>query len=160
MGFYRRRNIVSAPIQFPAIDFTKKDERVLLFDDRGMYNVIYTGIEIREISEPDLLNMQCTIDFFLWFRYQGDTDVGKIEFINASAPIDIGKPIEDKAIDQLRYRRYHVKGNFRMDFLPGHVGYNQHILGISFRHSDLDRNNLIYIKDVLAGLFNSAVDTF
>ncbi|NJL58310.1 MAG: ABC transporter substrate-binding protein [Desulfobacteraceae bacterium] len=157
MGIYRKLNIVSALIQFQSVTAqdigpsAKKDEWVLLFDGRDMYrtNVIYTGIEIKEISELDVLNLQCTIDFFIWFRYQGDIDVGKLEFINVSAPIDMGQPVHDKEIDQLRYRLYHVKGKFKADFLPSETAYNQHVLGIAFRHPDLDRNNLIYVKDVL-----------
>jgi len=215
MGFYRKRNIVSALIQFQsvtaqdasAIESAKNADWVQTFDGKDMYktNVIYTGIEIKEISDLELLRMECIVDFFIWFRYQGSIDVRNIEFINVSSPIVLkdkykdssmseqlaellnkdknvpptgqpgrdknvspiiqqldheknvsspielgtGKLIRERDLDQLKYKLYHVRGKFKTDFLPGQKAYNQHILGISFRHFGLDRNNLIYVKDVL-----------
>ncbi len=171
MGIYRKGIIVSALIQYQTIiSQDGRDAGVkpgqeggdagakfrVVFGDKNMYqtNVIYTGIEIKEITELDVIGLQCTIDFFIWFRYQGDIDVKKIEFINVAASTDVKKPsIEMEKVfekpGQLGYSLYHVKGRFKADFLEREKAYNQHVLGISFRHPDLDRNNLIYVTDVL-----------
>lgn len=160
VGVYKGGNIVSALIQLQTIpnvdevgdiESARKDEFVLMFDGRDMYktNVVYTGIEIQEIKDMDFKKLTCTIDFYLWFRYQGFIDVEKVVFVNAETPIDLEKPVEAKQIDDLNYRLYRVEGTFKMDFLPNRYTFGQHLVGVGFRHPDLDRNNLIYVKDVL-----------
>lgn len=51
--------------------------------------------------------------------------------------------------DQMSYRLYSIKGRFKIDFKPGAVDFTQHLLGVSFRHRNLTRNNLIFVTDVL-----------
>jgi len=51
--------------------------------------------------------------------------------------------------DQMSYRLYSIKGRFKIDFKPGAVDFTQHLLGVSFRHRNLTRNNLIFVTDFL-----------
>ncbi|OQW92541.1 MAG: hypothetical protein BWK79_14430, partial [Beggiatoa sp. IS2] len=46
--------------------------------------------------------------------------------------------------EQMAYRLYQVKGQFKVDAL-----FNEYILGIRFHHRDLTRNNLIYVIDIV-----------
>ena len=160
IGVYRKQNIVSALIQFRAIsnlnevpnfDKAVEDGRILIFDGRYSYkvNLIYTGIKINEISELDPKTFNANLDFYLWFRYRGGIDLQNIEFLNALEPIQLGEPAHEKETDGQVYRLYHVKGRFRADFLPSQHIFGQHILGFSFRPRGLDRNSLIFVKDVL-----------
>ncbi len=160
IGVYRRQNIVSALTQFqsipnlhevPNFDQAVREGRIILFDGRYSYkiNLVYTGIRINEISELDVENLSATIDFYLWFRYRGDLDLRSIEFLNALEPIQLGEPAHLKKTDGQTYELYQVKGRFRADFLPGQHIFGQHILGVSFRSRSLDRNSLIFVKDLL-----------
>ena len=154
---YKHQRLISALTQFQAIpnisevpnlEKKKKEGLVVIFDGRHSYkiNVVYTGIDIREISELDVDSFTYTLDFYLWFRYHGDIQVQEVEFLNALDPINLQ---EHEAQKEANYRLYHVKGKFRADFLPSLHSFGNHILGISFRPRSMDRNNLILVKDVL-----------
>jgi potassium-dependent mechanosensitive channel len=160
IGVYRRRNIVSAMTQFrpipnlndvPNFEKAVKEGRILLFDGRYSYkiNVVYTGIRINSITEADPETFNAAIDFFLWFRYRGDIDLKNIEFLNALEPVQLGEPVREQIEGDQVYHLYHVKAPFQSDFLPGQHIFGQHILGMRFRPRGLDRNNLIFVKDVL-----------
>lgn len=160
IGVYRRQNIVSAMTQFrpipnlndvPNFDKAVEEGRILLFDGRYSYkvNVVYTGIRINGISEFDPEKSSAVIDFYLWFRYRGDIDLKTIEFLNGLELIGLGEPVREQIDGDQVYRLYQVKGPFQTDFLPGQHIFGQHILGVRFRPRGLDRNNLIFVKDVL-----------
>ncbi|MDM8538376.1 ABC transporter substrate-binding protein, partial [Desulfobacterales bacterium HSG17] len=161
IGVYKNRNIVSALTQFQTItnpaalthlEAARKKDKVLMFDGHYMYkiNVIYTGIDIIEIDDINFKDLTCTLDFYMWFRYQGDIYIKDMLFLNATEPVDMGYPIREKTTkDNLNYKLFRIKGRFRMDFVPRQYVYGEHIAGISIRHPSLDRNNLVYVKDVL-----------
>jgi branched-chain amino acid transport system substrate-binding protein len=160
IGVYKNRNIVSALTQFQTVtnpaeryrlEAARQRERgVMKFDQQYMYriNVVYTGIEINEIRDLNFKNLTCDLDFFLWFRYQGNIDVSRMIFLNAVEPVELEAP-ERVAGDPITYQLFRVRGRFRMDFMPGRIDYGEHMVGVSFRHPEIDRNNLIYVKDVL-----------
>jgi potassium efflux system protein len=234
MGIFQNQVLTSALTQLtPVDDLTRiadlekelEAERVLLINDQYMYktNLVYTGIEIQNISGLDIKDLSYDMDFLLWFRYQGQFDDNSIEFLNAVQPIPLeyshtplhpaqggnntqkenntplrppqggiptpgpsqegnntplhppqgGNNIQEgentplrlpqegnegvlvterpeRLKDNITYRRYRVKGRFKADFLPGLRGFKQqHVLGVSFQHQHLNRNNLIYIVDTL-----------
>ncbi|MDY6994275.1 MAG: ABC transporter substrate-binding protein, partial [Pseudomonadota bacterium] len=160
LGVYKNKDSVSALTQlhpmrntFEINDLKKalEEERILLINDKYMYktNVVYTGIQVNEISELDFKKtFSCTLDFYLWFRFQGDFTPENIEFTNAIEPIQLGQPVNEKTKDKITYRLYRVKGQFKIDFLSRFF-YKQHTLGISFHHKELTRNNLIFVADIL-----------
>ena len=163
MGVYKNQKLICALTQFqtipninqiPNLNDAIKNERILMFDNKYSYktNAVYTGIKINEISEVDIQKLTCSLDFFLWFRYQGGNaafDIKNIEFVNAADPMQLGEAVLTKKQKHLTYRLYHVKGRFHMDFFPQQFIYGQHVMGVSFRHHDLERNNLIFVKDTL-----------
>lgn len=172
IGVYKNQNIVSALTQFQTVsnpaelvqmEAARQKDRVLLLDGNYMYriNVVYTGIEMRKMSDLDLKNLTCSLDFNLWFRYQGEEKLNEFVLLNAvdrsgdaggsapAAPPQIELLREEETAEGLRYFLYRVRGRFQMDYIPNRFSYGEHILGVSFRHPSLDRNNLIYVKDVL-----------
>jgi len=160
IGVYKNRNIISALTQIQDIPYLStisnlddalEQERVLLIDGKYMYktNVVYTGVRINEINQLNLKDLTYSLDFNLWFRYEGDINPQDIKFYNAAAPIEIDSPLVEEKINQMNYRLYRIKGRFKTDFLPNHHAFKQHILGISFRHTQFNRHNLIYVIDVI-----------
>lgn len=160
IGIFKNTKIISAPTQLQAIrnlneiydlDAALKDERVLLIDNKYMYrtNVVYTGIKLNEIGELDVDNQVFTLDFHVWFRYQGDLPIEKIAFLNAVETVQLEELIEKKTMDGTQYRLYHVKDRFKADFFHGQPVFGEHILEVGFRHRDLTRSNLIFVQDVL-----------
>lgn len=160
MGFFQNQQFVSALTQLQPVNkfsrITKFDEeieagRIISVHDKYMHktNIVYTGIKINEISKFNVTDLTFNLDFSLWFRYHGDFKADDIEFLNALEPIRLKKPSFQKTDDTLTYRRYDITARFKADFLDVHTKFGQHILGVSFYHRNLTRNNLIYVIDFL-----------
>jgi len=159
IGVYKNRQLISALTQLQVVrnlneisdlDTAVKEERVVVIGDDHMYktNVVYVGLKINEISKLDLAKLTYDLDFHLWFRFQGGFNPQDIEFLNAVEPKGLGVPVVDKIKDGITYRVYRVKQDFKADFTNQYL-YKQHILGVTFRHRNLTRNNLIYVTDEL-----------
>lgn len=174
VGIFKNTQLISAPVQlnpaanlmkFPSVkvtgaktdktDDTRKEKgaRGDIISIDGVYfqktNFVYTGIEPFEISDWDTAQSTCTMDFFLWFRFQEGIDPENIEILNAAEPIPLGKAVDEKITGRLIYRKYHIKGRFKTDFLSEPPEFGSHVMGISFHHRALSRDRLIYIIDVL-----------
>ncbi|MEQ8194857.1 MAG: mechanosensitive ion channel [Rhodospirillales bacterium] len=160
IGVFADRRLVSAPVQLqPVTDISRfkniqnaVDDGVLVpFAGQYMYrtNIVYTGVDIKSIGDIDFKKLTYTADMLVWFRFEGDLDMNQIEFLNAVEPIKLGKPVTEKFLDATTYRAYRIKGRFKADFIPSRFVFGQHILGVSFRHKALTRNNLIFVSDVL-----------
>lgn len=159
MGIYNGANLISAPIQllpiakgagFNYIDALRQG-RVLYVNDRFMYkaNVVYVGTSVHEISDFDIKNETVNIDMSVWFRYRGSFSPQDLMIENAVVPFTLSNPEESVESDDMQYRRYRFKTKFRLNFTQAQRAFGQHIAGITFRHRQLNRNNLSYVVDVL-----------
>lgn len=159
MGIYNGDKLISAPIQLSPISkgasFNYLDAfrqgRVLYVNDRFMFktNVVYVGIALNDISNIDRQKETATLDMSIWFRYRGKFDPQDMEIANATEPVKLGDPEEVKESEEIQYRRYRIKQTFQLNFSQDNRAYNQHVAGITFRHRLLNRNNLMYVVDVL-----------
>ncbi len=159
IGIANGTNVVSALTQLQPIERRGdinyieelKKGRLLYVNDRFMYrtNVVYTGMALHTISDIDLDAGTAKIEFSIWFRYSGAFEPQEVIFLNAVDPIKLEEPEQDETIDGLTYRLYRVEAPFLLDFLDAPRPYGSHIAGVSFRHETLDRNNLLYVGDVL-----------
>ncbi len=159
MGQYNGDDLISAPIQmsplakgasFNYIDALRQG-RVLYVNDRFMYktNVVYVGVTVNEISEVNRQKETALLDLSVWFRYRGKFDPQDVQILNAVTPVKFGAPEEVRDSADVQYRRYRLKQTFQMNFTQDARAYNQHIAGLTFRHRELNRNNLRYVADVL-----------
>ncbi|MFA6016421.1 MAG: penicillin-binding protein activator [Gallionellaceae bacterium] len=159
VGIYNGDRIISAPVQllpiakgasFNYIEALRQG-RVLYVNDRFMFktNVVYTGVRLNEISDLDLQKETATLDMSIWFRYRGNFNPQELLIDNSVEPVKFDTPEESKSGDEVQYRRYRIKQKFRLNFTDAKRAYGQHIAGISFRHHQLNRSNLIYVVDVL-----------
>ena len=159
IGVYNGRNIISALTQLQPIapgssaNYIQelKKGRVLYVNDRFMYktNVVYTGLQVNEISEIDTDENQYTLEFLIWFRYRGTFEPQDLNFANAVEPITLETPIDERKVGDMIYRLYRVKAKFNMDFTDTVRAYGTHVVGLRFTHDKLNRNNLLYVVDVL-----------
>lgn len=159
MGAYNGKNLISAPVQlapiakgasFNYIDALRQG-RVLYVNDRFMFktNVVYVGVTVNEVSNVDRQKETATLDLSVWFRYRGKFDPQDMQIVNAVEPVKFGEPEEIKDSEDVQYRRYRIKQSFQLNFTHDKRAYNQHVAGITFRHRQLNRNNLMYVVDVL-----------
>ncbi len=165
VGLFNKQQFISALTQFrPVInpnplvtDFEAelKTGRIVSMAGQYMYktNVVYTGIYFNEISNVKESESSYEMDFYLWFRYQGDIDASNIQFINSiddPKKVELGSPVIDKKLDNgITYQLYRVKGKFTEDFDFYDYPFDKKDLTIRFRHTKLTRENLIYVADVV-----------
>ena len=164
MAVFRKQKLISAPVQISQVTNLKEVQLFRgksnaqvkdIFELDGMAlrktNVVYTGIKINEISNFDEKELTYDLNFYLWFRFHGELELNKIEFLNAQEPIFLQEPINEQHTGQLNYRLYHVKGRFKGTFQPGLFAQHQHMLNMSFRHPRAPLDKLIFVGDVLNG---------
>jgi branched-chain amino acid transport system substrate-binding protein len=163
MGVYKNNHLISAfnqlqiiphsPEKIDQLDLARKEERILLIDDQYMYktDVVYTGIQLNSISDFNPKTVTYTLDFYLWFRFQGTINPQQIQFLNAVEPIQLGTPLIEETFGKETYLLYRVKGHFKENVYSSkhQISLIQKLLSINFRHRDLDRNHLIYVTDFL-----------
>ncbi len=161
IGMFSHQQLISAWVQLEPIvdidhvaDLDAELEAGRIIPDRtgGMYRtmVVYTGVDVNEISSLNTKDSSYIIDFYLWFRYRGQFEDDRIEFINAVNPVKLGEPIDEAVSDDgVTYRVYRVKAKFRGDFTFPEYPFDQQELAVRFRHLDLTRENLIYVQDVV-----------
>jgi len=157
-GVYLQGKLISAPVQLKPIvnpdaivDFHKKKEdgRILAIDDHFMYKttVVYTGIDINEISNIDPRNGTFSADFYLWFRHRESLDYSKIEFLNTAEAIKLSDAIVKMGIDGISYSAYRIKGDFKGEFTFRDYPFDLQTLNIRFRHKRLNSNSLLFAAD-------------
>ena len=165
MGVYKNDYLIStftqlqimphSPDKIAPLDLASEKGRILLIDKQYMYktDVVYTGMQLNSMSNFDPKTVTYTLDFYLWFRFQGAINPQQIQFLNAVNPIQLGKPLIEETFDKEIYRLYRVKGRFKGNLYSSsskqRISLIQQLLGVNFRHRDLDRNHLIYVIDFL-----------
>lgn len=160
-GIYMRDKMVSAPAQLTPIlapeavlDLQQEVEkgRILFFEGKYYYKtkVVYTGLDLNEITNIDQKDQSFTADMYLWFRHKGDMKYREIEFANAVNPIDLrADPLIQGRVNDMKYRAYRVKTKFLQSFQFHHYPFDAQDLHIQFRHKDLNRQQLIFVADDL-----------
>lgn len=159
IGLYSGLDLISAPVQLLPMakgaqyDYMGaiKDGRILYVNDRFMFrsNVVYTGMTFHRIDDISAKNETAQIDFSIWFRFKGSFDPSNIIFTNAIEPIKFPEPEEKKELGDVQYHRYRIKAKFKIDYNAEPRVHNEHMIGVTFRHKLLNRNNVIFVGDVL-----------
>ncbi|MEM8642078.1 MAG: extracellular solute-binding protein [Cyanobacteria bacterium P01_G01_bin.54] len=163
MGVFSHQKLISAPTQLRYIDdpSTVRDLQSQLKAEKIIYAggkygyvtpVIYTGLELNEVSALDIRNETYEIDFLLWFRYPQTLDskaVENVEFINATQPTVLGEPFHEVVKDGMKVRAFRQKVNFKTSFDFRKYPFDSQQLYLTFRNRVLDRKNLIYIPDIV-----------
>lgn len=150
-AFIQRRLQDGAPSEDDAVDKALSGE-IIFVGDRVMNKtrVVYSGIDINEISGPDLGASAFRADFYLWLRYKGDfKEWSDIVFPNALSLVKLGDPEIRREEGGATRVRYHIKADFRADSDFRNYPFDRQALKIAFRHKTLTRDRLIYIADTL-----------
>jgi len=161
MGVYKKNHLISTFQQLNLVpyylDKSHQQPAPIFFlinkNKKYMYktHVVYTGIQFNEVSHFNPKKLTYTQDFYLWFRFEGQINPQDIVFLNAIEPIPLGTPLAEETIGKETYRLYRIKGEFKANIHSSRdqIFSTEYRLGVNFRHHDLERNNLVYVKDVL-----------
>ena len=125
--------------------------RALYVNDRFMYktNVVYTGVKLHTVLALDTSSKIAELEFTLWFRWRGNFEPQDVVFTNAVEPIRLDKPDKQGQDGDMLYRAYRIKSRFFLNYSGAARAYGSHLVGLTFRHRNLSRNNLMYVNDVL-----------
>jgi branched-chain amino acid transport system substrate-binding protein len=147
--FIQYQTIKETPDQvYPINDIIKGELALVNNQLMKKGRVVYSGIDINEISHLNLFDACYTADFYLWFRFKGDFDVQNIVFLNAKYPIQLGQPVFKYNKSQIKTYTYHVKGIFTTQFNFKMYPFDNQQLKIQLRHKSKPREQVIYIPDI------------
>ncbi|MEA3336373.1 MAG: ABC transporter substrate-binding protein [Chloroflexota bacterium] len=158
IGTFANRIFQSAPTQLmPLLDLRDLDlveeaqEGLLLrIGDQlvRVVRVVYSGMEINEISDVDLSDSSYLVDFYLWLRFTGDEQAADIVFSNAvQGGLTPGRPIRADVYDGVNYRLYRVKARFREPFDFRDYPFDQQNLTVRFQNETATRDQILYVVD-------------
>jgi branched-chain amino acid transport system substrate-binding protein len=128
----------------------KENQNIIKIDETYLKqsNVVYTGIDINQISFSELNTSNCNIDFFIWFRFANTLFNDKeITFTNAVAPVLLGQPVLESHMKDYIVRTYRVKADFQIDYDFHKFPFEQLKINIRLRHQTIPESKLVYIPD-------------
>lgn len=158
VGLYDHGKFISALMQLKPVPDLRRvldleqeiaTNQIFLVNNQYMYKtqIVYTGIDLNEITNLDLRTSSYTMDFYLWFRYRGQGDPTRIQFLNAIGEVEWGEPIAESITNGVTYKAYRLRGLFRGEFDFRDFPFDQQHLTVQFRHQNLPRHRLIYVRD-------------
>lgn len=123
-------------------------------------NIVLAGVNINNLLSVDFQNNLCTLDFYLWLRYDESVEsADNVIFINsanamsvkeATSQSDLVQTVVDQTVDGQRYKLYRINGVFQLNHFPSITEsfYLQNeSLGVSFRNQLLDNRFIRYVED-------------
>jgi len=126
------------------------DGEIIVLEDKVLNktDVVYTGIDVDEISNLSMKRSSYTADFHIWFRYMGEFDPANVIFVNAVRPVRLEHPVVSRKRGNINFKSYHVKTDFKNDFDFHAYPFDDQNLRISFRHASHARDKLIYTPGI------------
>lgn len=167
VGLFDRKNLISAFSQLQTLqnlnvvtNLKQKVDAGEIIEIGKQYlqkvDVVYTGLDVNEISYLDEKSSSYVVDFYLWFRYQGDFEADKIEFgnyginrLDSGEKLSLGEPIQEGQENGVNYKIYRIKADFHEEFDFHNYPFDTQRLAVRFRHANLTRDKLIYAVDLL-----------
>ena len=158
IGHYVGGQLRSEPLQYRLIP-DLNDPTLATDDEAGLimtlpdgafrqYQVVYTGIDINNVSDLDTTDQTFQADFFIWLRYHGDIAATNITFANATDPtLALGTPLEKLTVGDETYVMYRVQGEFSQPMDFRNYPWDEHVLRIGFSNTLLSDDDLIYVAD-------------
>ncbi len=161
IGIYQSRKLLPAPSQYQQIMETERigqifrkvlDGEIIAIEGRFMTNtqLVHVGMDMNEISELNMKNSTCTLDFHLRFSFSGELDDTNIEFRNSASPVRLGEIVSEETDGRMTTRVYRVRAAFRGDFDFHDYPFDHQVMPIRFRHGNRTRDKLIYAPDMHA----------
>lgn len=120
-------------------------------------DIVYTGIDVNQVTNIDEKTSTYLMDFYLWFRYQGkDVNPEQIEFSNygierldSGERLTIGVPLKTNQQEGVDYQLYRIQADFKEEFDFRNYPFDGQTLAVRFRHTNLTRDKLIYAIDYI-----------
>lgn len=110
-------------------------------------DIVFTDVDIIEVSDLDVKTSDYVINFYLSFRYRGDVDAKNIDFINKAEPIILGQPFEKTIKNGVTQESYRIEAKFNNPFIFTKYPFDKQELLLKFENKNGFNNNIIYVRD-------------
>jgi hypothetical protein len=107
--------------------------------------ITYVGIFISDIHGLDLKASNYTVDFYIWFRWQGNLDPSNFEFLNGS--LDLKEHAYRLESHGIHYVSYHCHGTFHFGFDYHDYPLDEHQLVLEMEDGFYSSDRLRYVVD-------------
>jgi branched-chain amino acid transport system substrate-binding protein len=160
VGVFQLDQFISAPVQLEAVldptkvpNFSDKRERGEIIPMGEGYvhatQIVYTGIDLIEISNLDTATGNYVLDFYIWLRYRGDLDISKIEFPNATGDLRLENPIWSRERNGMTINTFKVRAVFHGEFVFQKYPFDNQEIVLDLRHRDRTSESLSFVVDQL-----------
>jgi branched-chain amino acid transport system substrate-binding protein len=158
LGQYVHNRFVSATDQLEAvtdpsaidINANLADGSIVAVGDQYAWKqrVVYTGIDINQISAINQSSGTFTADMYLWFRYSGNDDVLNAQILNATdRSFDPTSALASDEVDGLHHKLYRVRGTFNANYDFHDYPFDRQNLPVQVQNLRLPRSQVIYAVD-------------
>ncbi len=114
---------------------------------------VYTGIYLMNVYDINISDHSFYADFYIWFKWKGDRDPLKIEFVNAIEKWGMTQTLFYDSTKTLangyQYNGMRVEGRFYHPFDMARFPLDQHALSIEIEHTEYPYDSLLYLPDTL-----------
>jgi ABC-type branched-subunit amino acid transport system substrate-binding protein len=158
VGLFDLGALLSAPLQYRIVaeparfDLAADRAAGRVFDIDGhpyrQYRVAYVGVDLNTVSNLDARAETFDADFFLWFRYTGDTSAENVFFSNAVDPeARLPDPIDRTDEGDEHFAMYRVNSTFTDPMNFEDFPWDTHVLTLSMQNVTLTQNDIVYVPD-------------
>jgi branched-chain amino acid transport system substrate-binding protein len=163
VGEYFNQEIISAYTQlYPTDKIQPNLEKSDYIAANNQYlekiNIVFTDIDIIEVSDLDLKTSDYVINFYLSFRYKGDINAKNIEFINQAEHIELGVPFEKITEHGITKESYRIEARFNNPFVFYDYPFDEQELILKFHNKSEYKSNIIYVRDEISMSLESLQD--
>jgi hypothetical protein len=107
--------------------------------------LVYVGLYINDVYKLDLKQYTYVVDFYIWFRWQGDYDPSEFEFMNGE--LELKEHPYRLNEGGVNYVSYHCRGTFHIVFDYRMYPLDSHLLILELEDSVHDTSQLQYVVD-------------
>ncbi len=110
--------------------------------------VVYAGLDFYRINSVDVAGQNFDVEFFMWFRWEGDIDVENIDFLNGIYGIEDKTEVlrEDRSGD-IKYICYKIKGTYLTPYDVRLFPFDTQHLPITVSHKSKDASQIMLVLD-------------
>lgn len=155
---FTQLQIVRDPSLIPDLHEKIQGGEILKVGNRYLQktDIVFAGMDINQLDNINEQTSSYLVDFYLWFRYQGDVPADDIEFTNYSVErldsgekLSLDEPIAKGRKDGVNYKIHRIKADFTELFNFRLYPFDRHVLKLRFRNANLTRDRLIYVVDLV-----------
>lgn len=109
--------------------------------------IVYVGIDFKNIINVDLKEESFQLDFYVWFRWKGDLDYQDFKFQNNTGDISLSELRSDLHSD-IKWQSFQGNGTFQVDYDLRKFPFDMQELPIVISHKNKNYNKIQLVADV------------